>query len=258
MSISKIIKAVQKSLGLSIDGNPGPQTWTAIRAAIVGRKPAATEGLDPIIRDVQGKLGVFVDGNAGPVTWNAIHESIAGNTVGTKATATDAIPSGIAGKKADSRSEGNIETLHVCVRPYARSLVEKAAGREIIIKVISGMRTYAEQDALYAQGRTKPGDKVTNARAGHSNHNFGIAFDVGLFSGNADPEKAKKYVSSSPVYKAVGALGMELGLEWGGSWTSIVDEPHFQLRPDWARKMSEREMLAELRRRKERGQDYFR
>jgi peptidoglycan L-alanyl-D-glutamate endopeptidase CwlK len=45
----------------------------------------------------------------------------------------------------------------------------------------------------------------------------------------------------------VGVLGMELGLEWGGNWTSIVDQPHFQLRPAWAVKVPEREMLAELR-----------
>nr|WP_295770097.1 M15 family metallopeptidase [Rhodoferax sp.] len=42
------------------------------------------------------------------------------------------------------------------------------------------MRSCAEQDALYAQGRTAPGNKVTNAKSGDSNHNFGIAFDIGV------------------------------------------------------------------------------
>jgi len=46
------------------------------------------------------------------------------------------------------------------------------------LKLISGLRTYEEQDALYAQGRTAPGPKVTNAPGGHSNHNFGLAFDM--------------------------------------------------------------------------------
>lgn len=99
---------------------------------------------------------------------------------------------------------------------------------------------YAEQDALYAKGRTAPGPKVTNARAGYSNHNFGIAFDIGVFEGT-------RYLCDSPKYKAVGALGMDLGLEWGGSWKTIVDQPHYPLRPAWAATMRERDMLAELR-----------
>ena len=124
----------------------------------------------------------------------------------------------------------------------ARALVQKAAANGIQIKVLSGLRSYAEQDALYAQGRTASGNIVTNARGGYSNHNFGIAFDIGVFEGN-------RYLTSSPKYKAVGALGMDLGLEWGGSWKSIVDEPHFQLRPGWATDLPERTMLAELRNR---------
>jgi peptidoglycan L-alanyl-D-glutamate endopeptidase CwlK len=137
------------------------------------------------------------------------------------------------------------------VRPYARELLLKAAAAEIRIKIISGLRTYEEQNRLYAQGRTIP-DKpiVTNAQGGQSNHNFGIAFDIGVFEGN-------KYLGDSPKYKAVGVLGMELGLEWGGNWKSIVDQPHFQLRPTWAHGMNERSMLAELRRRKAAGQDVY-
>jgi peptidoglycan LD-endopeptidase CwlK len=104
------------------------------------------------------------------------------------------------------------------------------------------LRTYAEQDALYAQGRTTAGPKVTNARGGYSNHNFGIAFDVGVFEGG-------RYLGESPKYKAVGVLGSELGLEWGGNWKTIVDQPHYQLRPAWATQMAERDMLAELRQR---------
>ena len=45
-------------------------------------------------------------------------------------------------------------------------------------EVTQGLRTYAEQDALYAQGRTVPGEIVTNAAAGYSWHNFGNAVDL--------------------------------------------------------------------------------
>jgi hypothetical protein len=66
------------------------------------------------------------------------------------------------------------------------------------------MRSFAEQDALYAQGRTKPGKIVTKARGGFSNHNFGVAFDIGVFKGGSDPEKAKTFVPESPLYKVIG------------------------------------------------------
>lgn len=197
-----------------------------------------------MIRAVQKALGVEVDGRAGPQTWTAIYAALVETRGAENATPATAI------SRVDDRSEKVIATLLPPVRPMARMLVQKAAANGIEIKVISGLRTYAEQDALYAQGRTRPGNKVTNARGGYSNHNFGIAFDVGVFSGS-------RYLASSPKYKAVGVLGQELGLEWGGNWTSIVDEPHFQLRPAWAGGISERDMLAELRQRLEDGTSVY-
>jgi peptidoglycan L-alanyl-D-glutamate endopeptidase CwlK len=144
--------------------------------------------------------------------------------------------------KVDKRSEKNIATLLPEVQPIARALVQKAAANGITIKIISGRRTYDQQNKLYAKGRTLPGEKATNARGGYSNHNFGIAFDIGVFSGS-------RYLGDSSRYKAVGALGMDLGLEWGGNWTSMVDQPHFQLRPAWGKDLVERKLLTALRKR---------
>lgn len=197
---------------------------------------------DAVIRKVQELVGVSVDGRAGPETWRAIYESISGRNLPRTAT--------IVGK-VDARSEGTIATLHALVAPYARTLVQRAAAAGIEIQIIGGTRTYAEQDALFAKGRTILSErKVTNAKGGESNHNFGIAFDIGVFNG-------RTYLGESPAYDVVGPLGMEIGLEWGGEWTSFVDKPHYQLRPDWAARMSENEMLAELRRRVSSGRDIY-
>lgn len=108
-----------------------------------------------------------------------------------------------------------------------------AAAVSITIKIISGTRTYA-------QGRTKPGDKVTNARGGYSNHNF----DIGVFEGTS-------YKDESPRYSAVGMLGEVLGLESGGHWKSFQEQPHYQLRPTWAATLTDRDMLTGLRRRED-------
>ena len=196
---------------------------------------------EAMIRAVQQTLGIEVDGKAGPQTWGAIYRHI----VRPQASATVAFTG--PRDQANARSERMIATLLPHVRPYARALYFKARDNGIAINIISGTRTHAEQDALYAQGRTTGGEIVTNARGGYSSHNFGIAFDIGVFSGN-------RYLPESPLYKAVGALGMELGLEWGGNWTSIVDQPHFQLRPAWASAMRDSAMLAELRRRTKLGE----
>ncbi len=199
--------------------------------------------IEEMIAAVQDKLGVEVDGKAGPETWGAIYARLVGKRIDGQRP-MDALT------EVDSRSEKVIATLLPEVRPMARALVHKAAAAGISIKLISGLRSYAEQDALYAKGRTAPGPVVTNARAGFSNHNFGIAFDIGVF-------EAGRYLPESPKYKAVGALGMDLGLEWGGNWKTIVDQPHYQLRPPWAAALPERQLLAELRARRERGASAF-
>lgn len=197
--------------------------------------------VDAVIKAVQKKLAVDVDGKAGPETWAAIYKAVIGSDPARKASL---------GGTVDSRSESVIASLQPEVAPYARALVKRAADLGIEIKLISGLRTYAQQDALFAQGRTKPGNRVTNAKGGESNHNFGIAFDIGVFNG-------KDYLPESAAYDAVGAIGIEIGLEWGGNWRTIKDKPHYQLRPGWANLMSEGEMLAGLRQRVAAGTAIF-
>src|SRR4051812_38956625 len=119
MSLIDTISAIQKKLGLDADGKPGPETWGAIHAAVVGKKPATDAGLDAIIRAVQKKLGVFVDGSAGPETWGAIHLSIVGKKGPDEVKNVDTAILAGDGKPADPRSEGNIATLHPRVRPFA-------------------------------------------------------------------------------------------------------------------------------------------
>jgi peptidoglycan L-alanyl-D-glutamate endopeptidase CwlK len=197
--------------------------------------------IQELIEAVQAKLGVTVDGAPGPETWRAIYEAVTGKV----APAND-----VKSQNVDPRSAGVIAQLQPQVQPYALALLQGAAAAGIEIKLISGHRTYAEQDALFAQGRTRPGKKVTNAKGGESNHNFGIAFDVGVFDDG-------KYLPETPSYDAVGVIGKQLGLDWGGDWANLVDKPHFELRPAWAGDLSEAQMLAELRRRTSEGSSYF-
>ena len=90
----------------------------------------------------------------------------------------------------------------------------------IAILVTQGLRTIAEQNALYARGRTAPGPIVTNARGGQSLHNYSCAFDICFL--------INKKASYSGPWDKVGAIGEKIGLEWGGRWKGFVDKPHFQ------------------------------
>ena len=167
------------------------------------------------IKQIQRILGVNDDGKIGPKT-RAAFEAL-----------DDPVP--IVGPvgfyKFDERTEKNLATLLPKVqerfRAFLAELVPYMAAKGVTVKVISGTRTYAEQDALYAQGRTKPGNIVTNARGGYSNHNFGVAVDLGLFRGS-------DYLEDSPLYEEAGPIGEKFDLNWGGRWTSIKDYPHYE------------------------------
>jgi LAS superfamily LD-carboxypeptidase LdcB len=125
--------------------------------------------------------------------------------------------------QADPRSEKNIATLEPVTARLAREHLRRLHAEGLTFKITSARRTFAEQTALYAKGRTAKGPKVTNGRAGFSWHNFGTAYDLTLFSG-------KNPVWDSPKYARAGEIGEELGLEWGGRWKKLVDRPHFQRR----------------------------
>lgn len=83
----------------------------------------------------------------------------------------------------DNLSIQRIGTLHPNLREKARKDYEGAnslLGKGLRLRITQAFRTFAEQDALYAQGRTKPGAKVTNAKGGQSSHNYGLAIDIAL------------------------------------------------------------------------------
>ena len=126
----------------------------------------------------------------------------------------------------DTRSETNLATLRPKAQPHFRALLRAlkayAASKGLDVKIISANRTWAEQDVLFAKGRTTEGPKVTNAPGGLSNHNYQIAVDIGLFENG-------KYLAESVHYDKMGPLGEKLGLEWGGRWKKFPDSPHYQV-----------------------------
>lgn len=130
----------------------------------------------------------------------------------------------------------DVTQLHPTLQQKANQLIELCEKNGIHIKIGECVRTVAEQDALYAQGRTKPGSIVTNAKGSSysSMHQWGVAFDFFLdMDIDGDGSKSDDaFNNKTGMFNKVGALGKSIGLEWGGDWKSIVDLPHFQL-PNW-------------------------
>lgn len=114
------------------------------------------------------------------------------------------------------------------VHPVLKDIVENMEHilklNGIQIEVVQGLRTFKEQETLYAQGRTKPGQIVTQAKGGQSNHNYGLAVDVCPFI-----EGKPQWNSPIEIWATIGRLAESYGLEWGGNWKKFVDKPHIQI-----------------------------
>ena len=98
----------------------------------------------------------------------------------------------------------------------------------VTVEVISGLRSWAAQAALYASGRTKPGPIVTKAKPGSSWHNYGLAIDLGLFKGGVYLDE-KKPAEADKLYAEIGRIAEANGIEWAGHWKTFQETPHFQV-----------------------------
>ena len=129
----------------------------------------------------------------------------------------------------------DVKQLHPELQEKFELLQKKCAQKGIKIIATECLRTAKEQDALYAKGRTAPGYKVTNCqgKSYSSMHQWGVAFDYVIDQDtDKDGDVDINDLYCAKLMNVVGKLGQSIGLEWGGSWKSIVDKPHFQL-PDW-------------------------
>jgi hypothetical protein len=109
------------------------------------------------------------------------------------------------------------------------ALMSKMAALGHPVVIISGKRTAEEQAALYARGRTNGGAIVTEKSGqpgDESRHQLDLARDFAFVGPDGRPD-----TSDRQPWQLLGQLAKEVGLEWGGDWTSLVDRPHVQMPP---------------------------
>lgn len=139
----------------------------------------------------------------------------------------------------DSKTLERIQLLHPALRAEATAIYNEiceALKGSAICRFAYTLRSFKEQDDLYAQGRTKPGTKVTNAKGGQSYHNYGLAIDIVLLKdvdGNGTFETASWETNKDfdkdgiADWQEVVAIFKRHGWECGGDW-KFTDTPHFQ------------------------------
>jgi len=133
----------------------------------------------------------------------------------------------------DQKTLDRIKLLHPKLRDEAGQIYDEicaALTGRAMCRFSFTLRTFAEQDALFAQGRTKPGSVVTKAKGGLSMHNYGLAIDIVLIidgktaswdvKGDFDGDGKSDWMEVVTIFK-------QHGWEWGGDW-KFYDAPHFQ------------------------------
>lgn len=138
-------------------------------------------------------------------------------------------------------TEQRIALLHPDIRKEVTNIINECnrslTGRAQV-RISQGLRTFSEQDDLYAIGRTKPGKIVTNAKGGQSIHNYGFAVDIVLIidcktaswdtAKDWDGDRISDWTECVNIFK-------KYGWSWGGDWKTFKDLPHFDKKgfSDW-------------------------
>lgn len=217
MKTQQAVGSYQDEYKLPRDGVVGPQTWRVL-----------TDNVKAVQRllNAFGYNAGYPDGWFGQMTTDALKRFQSANGL---------FPEGILNPRTrqklfnpnqtdhfESRpGSSSINSLNPYVAERARRFLALTAANGLDVRILYAFRSWDEQDRLYAQGRTTPGDVITNARGGESYHNWGLAFDAAPFENGRMSDDLDKF-------RRMGRLGVQAGLEWGGNFIDLVDYPHFQ------------------------------
>lgn len=123
-------------------------------------------------------------------------------------------------------SLSKLQSLHPKIREAAIQAYNesvKATPEGVHPIITQGLRSFAESDALYAQGRTTPGSIVSNSKGGQSYHNYGLAIDFCVLV------NGKMVWSRDANWMVVVNTFKKYGFTWGGDFTGpFKDYPHVE------------------------------
>ncbi|MDD6735877.1 MAG: M15 family metallopeptidase [Clostridiales bacterium] len=117
----------------------------------------------------------------------------------------------------------DITELSGVAQKACKLFLDRCEGKGLKVRITETYRSQERQNALYAKGRTEPGNIVTWTK--NSRHTSRRAWDI------CQNVKGKEY-SDREFFKSCGAVAKELNITWGGSW-STPDMPHFEIGANW-------------------------
>lgn len=177
---------------------------------------------EAFVRDFQTRFGLKSDGWAGPATRAKLDE-----------VKPPAVPAAPTGALLDARSEDRLKGVDARLVGVVRRAAELSSVKFIVVE---GLRTKERQAELYAQGRTKPGPKVTWTM--NSKHIEGKAVDLApsLPNGQIDWNDLLKFDAIARAMRqaaAERAVVVRWGADWNGDGTprqkGETDSPHFEV-----------------------------
>lgn len=139
------------------------------------------------------------------------------------------------GFKFGTRSLKSLKGIHPDLNKVLTKSIETSP---VDFTITDGLRTTAQQKALYAKGRTTSGSIVTNAdgvknKSNHQAKSDGYGYAVDLYpyyNGSVQVNDDKTLINKiAPHIKKV-AKELGIKIEWGGDWKSFKDYPHFELK----------------------------
>ncbi|MDQ7949032.1 MAG: hypothetical protein REI78_09885 [Pedobacter sp.] len=224
MDYSEKIKAVQQSVGVEADGIAASKTWIAIYHQLFASVPYDLN-IESIIKAVQQKIKVRVNGQASSRTWDALYYHL--------------VPQEQVEEKSciEEHNEIILQSMTKEVVPFALELIRLAAIENIYIKLMACAAQRGNAFGLSKHTATDQGQL-----------DFGLVFDIGIYE--KMESGAYVYRDISPLYTRVAKIGNSIGLTCAADQKTFTSIPQFELRPAWAVRMKEMDMIKELCRRK--------
>lgn len=245
MNNSDKIKAIQLKAGLKVDGIVSLKTWIGIYDLLFDALPTET-GQAALIKAIQQKLQIQADGKPSAKTLDRAYVAIFGSEADTESL--EEYQYALAQEpQQDLYNETILKKMPKEVVPFAKELIHIAADQGICLRLINALK--AEDQHKTKERKHQLSQHIfIDAQSNFSNCNFGLAFDMGIFEKNTTGELVFK--DQSPLYAKVAQLGESIGLTCASANKNSTAVPHFELRPAWAVRMKESEMIQELYRRK--------
>lgn len=122
--------------------------------------------------------------------------------------------------------------LNPIVEKNKDNLIDQATTIGIDVVITEKWRSTKQQNALFAQGRSKSGNVVTYAKGGESYHNYGLAIDYAVRNEDGDVIWDTTYdgnKNGESDWFEIAKIAKDLGFEWGGDWIKFKDYSHLQM-----------------------------